>query len=107
MMQAPPITEKALDANVREACDAFGWARYHTFFSYKSPSGFPDLVLVRERVIFAELKSAKGVLTSRQQRWLDLLAEAGQEVYVWRPDQLQEIVGILRRKGGKDGSTSG
>ena len=104
----PPMTEKELDAMVRDACDLLGWARYHTFSSYRSPSGFPDLVLVRERVIYAELKSAKGFVTARQQRWLDLLTNAGQEVYVWRPGQLKEIIEILRRKGGwnDDGSTA-
>ena len=47
-------------------------------------AGFPDLVLVRERVVFAELKSAKGQLSPRQREWMRALLEAGQEAYVWR-----------------------
>jgi hypothetical protein len=48
--------------------------------------GFPDLVLVRDRLIFVELKSAKGRLSPAQQCWLaDLEHDAGQEVHIWRP----------------------
>ncbi len=58
--------------------------------------GFPDLVLVRgKRVIWAELKSVTGKLSSYQEKWLLALKEAGQEVYVWRPEMWNEIVADL------------
>jgi len=87
--------------------------------------GFPDLVLVRRevvrmsdtpdrcfhgvvifaqpnipcefpgRVIFAELKSMRGALTEEQQEWIDTLKAAGQEVYVWRPSDIEEIERVL------------
>jgi hypothetical protein len=48
--------------------------------------GFPDCVLVRaERVVAAELKSARGRLAPEQQAWLEALARGGLEVYLWRP----------------------
>jgi VRR-NUC domain len=58
-------------------------------------AGFVDLVLVRERVVFAELKAAKTRITRAQIQWLDALADAGAEVYVWRPGDWQEIEQVL------------
>jgi hypothetical protein len=73
-----------------------GWRLcYHTLRSKGSQSGFPDRVLVRERVIFAELKREKGKPTDSQIEWLDQLAFAGAEVYLWRPSDLEEIGQIL------------
>lgn len=77
-----------------------GWRLcYHTLRSKGSQSGFPDRVLVRERVIFAELKREKGVPTPAQVDWLNGLAAAGAEVYLWRPSDLDEIGLILSRRG--------
>lgn len=45
--------------------------------------GFPDLVLVRERVVWAELKTSTGRLSPEQQAWIESLRAAGQEVYLW------------------------
>ena len=58
-------------------------------------SGFPDLVLVRERVVWAELKSARGVLSAEQIEWVAALEKAGQEIYVWRPADWDAIVKTL------------
>lgn len=63
-------------------------------------AGFPDLVLVRERVVYVELKSAKGRLSPRQREWMQALVAAGQEVYVWRASDWNEgtIERVLQRK---------
>lgn len=58
--------------------------------------GFPDLVLVRERLVFAELKSESGILSPAQAVWARWLDEAHAEYYVWRPDDLATIEVILR-----------
>ena len=67
--------------------------------------GFPDLVLVRpdfntkgrpKRMIFAELKSNTGRLSKEQGEWLEDLAGAGVESYLWRPKDWDDIVEILR-----------
>lgn len=68
---------------------------------YRTPvqgdgAGFPDLVLAREKVIFAELKSETGKLSSKQEEWVNSLKTAGQEAYVWRPSDWENIVDILR-----------
>jgi hypothetical protein len=50
--------------------------------------GFPDLVLVKdERIIFAELKAKRGILTEAQAEWLRVLHAAGAEIYIWREHQ--------------------
>lgn len=48
-------------------------------------AGFPDLVLVRDRVLFVELKSARGTLGVEQQDWLHALKQGGAEVHIWYP----------------------
>jgi hypothetical protein len=74
------------------------WRVYHTFDSRRSQSGFPDLTLARDRVIFAELKRVGERPRSVQVEWLDDLAKAGAEVYVWTLDDLHEIGRILERR---------
>lgn len=59
-------------------------------------AGFPDLVLVRDRLIFAELKTTVGRLSPEQVKWRDALIDAGQDWYCWRPDDLPTITRILR-----------
>lgn len=59
--------------------------------------GYPDVTLVRDRVVFAELKSATGRLAPEQVTWIDRLRAAGAEVWVWRPADLQSIAELLSR----------
>lgn len=61
-------------------------------------AGFPDLVLVRERVIFAELKSDTGRLEAAQMDWMFALGQADAERYIWYPDAWRsgEIESVLR-----------
>lgn len=93
------INEQQWQAQVVELAHLLRWDRvYHTHDSRRSESGFPDLVLVRERVIFAELKTERGRLSAEQERWLTALSNAGQEVYVWRPHDLDLIAETLRRR---------
>jgi len=94
------VTEADLREQVRDLCKLFGWKISFTWKSYHSPKGFPDLVLCnpgQHRVVFAELKSEKGKLTIEQVEWIDALTHCGQEVYLWRPSDFEEIVAILRQ----------
>lgn len=52
-------------------------------------------MLVRERVIYAELKTMVGRSTPAQLDWQARLRAAGQEVYEWRPNQGAEVRAIL------------
>ena len=87
-MTAPPISEAALQALIVEAAAWTGWLVFHPYDSRKSAGpGFPDLTMVHRdtgRVIFAELKSAKGRLTEQQREWLSYLGKR-HEVRVWYP----------------------
>jgi hypothetical protein len=95
------VTEVDLREWIRDLCKLFGWKMQFSWTSLHSPRGFPDLVLAnpeQRRVIFAELKSEKGILRPEQQAWLDILKACGQEVYLWRPHDIEEIARILRSK---------
>jgi hypothetical protein len=92
---SPPIessiSERDFMAEVIRHARRCGWLVYHTHDSRKSARGFPDLVMVRDRVIFAELKTADGKTTGDQDTWLDSLRTAGAHVYLWRPSDWAEI----------------
>ena len=57
--------------------------------------GFPDLVLVRERVIFAEIKTDKGRLSDEQKAWRDALLASGAEWYCWKPRDFDNVMEVL------------
>jgi hypothetical protein len=57
--------------------------------------GFPDLVLVRERVLFAELKSETGRPSPEQQEWLFRLMSANAGYFLWRPGDWPDIEAVL------------
>jgi hypothetical protein len=100
MRKTVPITEKQFEAQVRQLARLCGWLCYHTWRSIHSPAGFPDLVLLRgQRLVFAELKTARGRLTAAQQQWLEALRQTPAEVYVWRPDDWDAIVACLNNQG--------
>ena len=106
------ITEREFSQQVEGLLTMFGWHWCHfrparTEDGWRTAlsgyQGFPDYLMVKgHRVIYAELKSAKGQPTPEQYEWLLALTEARQEVYLWRPDDFNEVSGILETetKGG-------
>jgi hypothetical protein len=92
------LTEKQWQGQVVELATLFGWAHYHPWLSIHSQRGWPDLALCRPpRLILAELKSDKGVVSLDQKMWLDMLGLCdGVEVYLWRPSDLERVSEILR-----------
>jgi hypothetical protein len=56
-------------------------------------------------VVFAELKTQRGKTTAGQEEWITALRNSGLLVFVWRPDQMQEICALLY--GGLDGYKKG
>ena len=75
-----------------------GWLSYHTLRSKGSRSGYPDRTLVRDRILWVELKREKTNPSDEQVFWLDKLAAAGGETYLWRPSDLDEIARILGKR---------
>jgi hypothetical protein len=90
------ISEGEFQAKVIEFAKAHGWLHYHTYDSRKSVAGFPDLVLVRGEVIWAELKDEKRKVSDEQKEWLEALRVAGQKAYVWRPRDWQNVKDRLK-----------
>lgn len=64
--------------------------------------GWPDFTMVRERCIYVEAKAGDGLVDAKQADWLRRLIKAGQEVYVFRPEYLDEIFAVLRHRGRPD-----
>ena len=89
------ITEKAFQAAVVELAKLSGWMVYHTHDSRRSEPGFPDLVLVRDRVRFRELKSEGGRLSLAQKKWMWGLTFAGADFCMWEPSDWPEIEATL------------
>jgi len=103
------VTERALQAAIIEMAQFFSWrvAHFRTSLdahgNYQTAvagdgSGFPDLVLVRDRIIFAELKVGKNKLSFAQESWRDAILTAGGNWVEWRESNWTsgEIEGILR-----------
>ena len=97
----PELTEKVFQKQVIELAEALGWRTYHPFLSKWSEKGYPDLTCVharQKRICFIELKRESGKVSPHQQEWHNLLIAAGQEAYIFRPSQFDQIEQTL--KGG-------
>jgi len=91
---AAAMSEDELQDNVMQTAALYGWVVVHHRpartadggrTAIQGQKGFPDLVLARDgRVLFRELKSAKGKPTADQLIWLEALGDLGG---VWRPQQ--------------------
>lgn len=102
-------TEAEWQAQVIHLARGLGWTVWHFHDSRRQvrrrnqyelvgdadAAGFPDLVLARERLVFAELKSEKGRLTKLQKQAMAVLSETGVEVYLWRPSDWNVVCEVL------------
>lgn len=75
-----------------------GWKAYHTLRSQGSEPGYPDWTLIRERVVWLELKTEKGIVSDAQVRWISALCKAQAEVYIVRPRHLEAIAVVLQAR---------
>ena len=92
----PPMLEVDFQQAVQDLCKTLGLLYYHTHNSRRSVPGFPDLVIVGPcGVLWRELKTERGRVTRDQQKWIDGLREAGENVAVWRPSDMPRIPGEL------------
>ncbi len=100
------MTEAQLQAAVIQLARLCGWSAYHTHDSRRSEPGFPDLVLVsvqQQRIVYAELKTAKGRVSPEQVVWLADLSAAGAETALWRPADLPGTIPAVLRGGERLG----
>ena len=107
LMKAKPYTEADFTRDVLHLAHLYGWRTAHFLPGMNrrgkwqtavqgDGKGFLDLVLIRERIIWAELKSENGKVTPEQKDWIKSLTSAGQEVYVWKPSEWHEIESVLK-----------
>lgn len=104
-MSVVPVSEASWQETVVDLARLHSWKVAHfrparTARGWRTPvaadgAGFPDLVLVRERVLWVELKADTGRLTADQRAWLEALHSAGCETYVWRPSDWDEVRAAL------------
>lgn len=94
------LSEQQFQKRVTDLCDWLKLSWHHETDSRRSKAGFPDLVIVGNRVLFAELKTAKGRLRPEQAEWLNALRNGGAEAHVWRPADWPEIQRRLRDLAG-------
>jgi hypothetical protein len=79
--------EAAFQRAVEDFAQTLGWFCFHLYNARQSKAGFPDLMLVKDRVVWIELKvyydnGRAGRVMQEQARFHDMLRAAGQEVYV-------------------------
>ena len=85
------MTEKQFQSKILKIAKQFGWIAYHTYDSRRSAPGFPDIVLVKDRVLFRELKTDTGRISPAQNDWGKALLEANADYKVWRPSEMDVI----------------
>lgn len=78
----------SLDAHVRRLMRDLGLWGYHTRNSSGSERGFPDWVIIGNRIIYRELKAERGTLTPEQRDVGARITRAGGSWAVWRPRDL-------------------
>ena len=97
---ARSMSEAELQKNVISLARAQGWlvAHFRPGMTKRGNwvtavqgdgAGFPDLVLVKDHVIYVELKAELGHLTNQQKTWMSRLSDAGEKIFVWRPSHWQ------------------
>ena len=104
------MSERVLKNTIVTYARGYGWLIHHDLPSQRAngswatvtqgDSGYPDLVLVHPgntarhlpaQIVYAELKTQRGKLTTGQQQWLNALQAANQTAVVWRPSDILAI----------------
>lgn len=89
--------EADYQAQIERLARANGWYPLHIAAPQtRIEAGCPDLVLIRERVVWVELKARstttnrRGKLAPEQEAWRDMLKLAGQEWFCWFNDSAED-----------------
>lgn len=104
------MSEATFQQQVVELAHMLGWKHLHVrrsigkgsrWVTATNVTGWVDLTLWHERqqrVLFAELKTDVGKLSKEQVEVIESLSAAGQEVFVWRPKDLEYVAAVLSGK---------
>ena len=107
MIRVAKLTEAAFQKQVIDAAHLFLWKVAHFRPAMTKDGrwvtpvaadgkGFPDLIIVRHRIVAAELKVGNNVPTEEQIEWLDRLRIAGVATFIWYPEDWDKIMEVLR-----------
>lgn len=91
----PALTEAQWQQQVVDLARLRGWWVWHDHDSRRNQAGLPDLILVRERVVYVELKTERGRVRPGQVEVMARLRAAGAEVWLWRPSDLPVVQEVL------------
>jgi hypothetical protein len=99
--------EERFQYQVIELARHLGWFPVHILNMGGTAAGVPDLFLFRERLVWIELKAYSdatgkaGKLSPEQERFHDVLRDAGQEIYVaWDDDDGWALIKRVLAKPG-------
>lgn len=93
------VPESAFKQQVLDLARVYHWRWYFTYRSKRSPAGWPDLQLARDRLILVELKREGGKLSAAQASWIHDLIAAKAETYIVRPRDLEALGRVLAHRG--------
>lgn len=116
-MAEQPLKGRELQKGIIELARRLGWRVAHTppiqdhrgiwrTAVAADGKGFPDLLLVRDRVIVAEVKGDGDRMRPGQADWLAAFRLAGIRAYIWTPYEYRtgEVERVLRLRTSQTGA---
>jgi hypothetical protein len=94
--QLRQVSERDFQRTVTQLCDWLQLDWFHPLSSRGMRPGWPDLVIIGDRILYRELKSESGVVSAEQRRVGSRLTRAGADWAVWRPRDLRS--GVVERQ---------
>ena len=96
---ALPCRQLAADLlpKIRKLARTHQWEGFYTYNALGPDSGLQG-ILVRETVIFADIKDEGEPLTAAQRHWQQTLKDAGQDVVTWYPSDWPAIEARLSQR---------
>ena len=105
-----PVKGRDLQRGIIDLARTLGWLVAHTppiktergwrTAVAADGKGFPDLLMLRDRIIVAEIKGDEDRLRPEQERWLTAFRMAGVAAFLWTPADWEggEIDRVLRAR---------
>lgn len=82
---AARMPERELQQLVADLCTWLGLPHFHPLNAKGMRAGWPDSVIIGQRILYRELKSQAGHLSAEQRITGERLKAAGGDFAIWRP----------------------